>query len=157
MPQERKNRKTLDHTIPFWVTNHTLNKTFFITICCKQRHHNQLAKPEIWSGLLETISTRNERNLWTCHLALVMPDHFHGLFSFEGKKSMSSLIKDWKRWTAKRLKINWQDGLFDHRLRSNESLVEKRQYIFNNPVRAGLISDSGDWPYLWERNESSES
>ena len=54
----------------------------------------------------------------------------------------------WKRWLATRHSIVWQDGFFDHRLRSLESAVEKANYIRLNPVRAGLVEHASDWPYV---------
>jgi REP element-mobilizing transposase RayT len=41
----------------------------------------------------------------------------------------------------------WQRGFFDHLLRSEESYEEKRDYVLNNPVRAGLVEKSKDWNY----------
>jgi putative transposase len=43
----------------------------------------------------------------------------------------------------------WQQEFFDHILRSDESLDEKVEYICNNPVRAGLVVRSADYPWLW--------
>jgi REP element-mobilizing transposase RayT len=44
----------------------------------------------------------------------------------------------------------WQDGFFDHMLRSSESYAEKWEYVRCNPVRAGLVSQPEDWPYQGE-------
>jgi len=41
----------------------------------------------------------------------------------------------------------WQSGFFDHVLRSDESYQAKRLYIADNPVRAGLVTESKYWPY----------
>jgi REP-associated tyrosine transposase len=41
----------------------------------------------------------------------------------------------------------WQSGCFDRLLRSDESLHEKWLYVQDNPVRAGLVKSSADWPY----------
>lgn len=43
----------------------------------------------------------------------------------------------------------WQEESFDHVLRSNESLSEKLNYICQNPVRAKLVSEEKDYPWLW--------
>lgn len=77
-----------------------------------------------------------------------MPDHLHALILFEGEKRMVDVIKDWKRWTARTLKLNWQNGFFDHRLRNQDSAEQKRDYILENPVRAGLCTRPEDWPYV---------
>jgi len=44
----------------------------------------------------------------------------------------------------------WQEGFFDHILRNDESMRQKWEYIRQNPVRAGLITDPKDWPYQGE-------
>ena len=44
----------------------------------------------------------------------------------------------------------WQEGFFDHVLRSNESYAQKWKYVHENPVRAGLVTRSEDWPYQGE-------
>jgi len=44
----------------------------------------------------------------------------------------------------------WQDGFFDHVLRSSESYGEKWEYVRMNPVRAGLVKQTEDWPFIGE-------
>ena len=43
--------------------------------------------------------------------------------------------------------IKWQRNYFDHRVRKDESLVEKADYILNNPVRARLVTCAEEWPF----------
>ena len=49
-----------------------------------------------------------------------------------------------------KLRSFWQPGFFDHLLRSDEPYAEKWNYVRNNPVRAGLVSNADDWPYAGE-------
>ena len=58
-------------------------------------------------------------------------------------------MSKWKEWTAKTLNIEWQRDFFEHRLRKEESFREKADYIFANPVRAGLVERSEGWPYFF--------
>jgi len=44
----------------------------------------------------------------------------------------------------------WQEGFFDHVLRSDESYAEKWNYVRQNPVRAGLVARAEEWPYQGE-------
>jgi putative transposase len=83
-----------------------------------------------------------------------MPDHLHGIFSFpRTSKPMAALIADWKRFNARSLGIQWQEGFFDHRLRSDEEVSAKVRYIQHNPVMKGLCKTSEMWPHqicpLW--------
>jgi hypothetical protein len=43
----------------------------------------------------------------------------------------------------------WQEELFDHVLRSDESLKEKCEYIRQNPVRKGLVARPENYQWLW--------
>jgi hypothetical protein len=43
----------------------------------------------------------------------------------------------------------WQDGFFDHRLRSRQEADECWRYIRQNPVRAGLVTTEDEWPWVW--------
>jgi len=43
----------------------------------------------------------------------------------------------------------WLRESFDRMIRSADSLQQKREYIFNNPVRAGLVQRWEDYPWLW--------
>ena len=38
----------------------------------------------------------------------------------------------------------------DHLLRSGESYSEKWSYVRENPIRAGLVSKTEDWPFMGE-------
>ena len=123
------------------------DEVFFITICCLPRGTNQLARPEVWSVAHESLMHRERLGDLRVRLVLAMPDHLHGLFSFGGAKPMKRVISDFKSWVAKECGVKWQRDFFDHRVRGWESAVEKGDYIRNNPVRAGLVERSEDWPY----------
>jgi hypothetical protein len=44
----------------------------------------------------------------------------------------------------------WQPGFYDHLLRSDENYAEKWEYVFQNPVRAGLVAQAETWRYAGE-------
>ncbi|WP_338287158.1 hypothetical protein [Luteolibacter sp. LG18] len=125
-------------------------EAWFVTVCCEPRGHNQLAFPGLWSHLRESIERRNEGGQWRCSLFLAMPDHVHFIVTFPGDFYLRKTMAEWKRWHASRHGIQWQRGFFDHRLRTEDSGVEKRNYILQNPVRAGLVEKTEDWPYVWD-------
>ncbi|MEY2492533.1 MAG: REP-associated tyrosine transposase [Verrucomicrobiota bacterium] len=68
-----------------------------------------------------------------------MPDHLHLLIGIDGKTPLSNVIRDFKRIMTRNTGVKWQHNYFDHRVRRDENLPEKADYILNNPVRAGLI------------------
>jgi putative transposase len=78
-----------------------------------------------------------------------MPDHLHALLSFPPSgKSLQMVLSKWKEWTAKDVGLAWQRDFFEHRLRHDESLREKVDYILNNPVRKKLASSQEEWPFV---------
>ena len=83
-------------------------------------------------------------------MLLLMPDHLHMLIAIDGDTILANLIRDFKRFTARKSNIKWQRNFFDHRLRHDESEDEKAEYIRQNPSRAGLISPKAAWPYLMD-------
>jgi putative transposase len=147
-------RKTLPHDVPMHVTPNAEGDIFFITIGCENRGFNQLAKDSVWNTMMETWKLREERGEIGIRLVLAMPDHLHALLSFHGVKPMRQIIRDFKSWMVKTHQIDWERGFFDHRIRTWESGVEKGEYIRNNPVRAGLVSKRGDWPYVYDSCEA---
>ena len=139
-------RKTLIHDIPSWIGSEGV---FFITVCTLPRGVNTLCHPRFAERIWDSLSYRQERKEWYIHLMLLMPDHLHTLASFPPTKQMTTMIRSWKRYLAKDLRIKWQRGFFDHRLRRTESLQQKTEYIIHNPVRSGLVLAPDDWPYIW--------
>ena len=78
-----------------------------------------------------------------------MPDHVHFLLSFPCERRLQNTVSKWKEWTAKSLRITWQRGFFEHRLRREESYSEKADYIMLIPIRAGLVATTQAWPHLF--------
>jgi REP element-mobilizing transposase RayT len=73
----------------------------------------------------------------------VMPDHVH-LLAFNIQGSLLDLMRLFKGRTAKGLRGEvtgtlWQRGFHDHLLRRNEDISRTLLYMFENPVRAGLV------------------
>jgi len=43
--------------------------------------------------------------------------------------------------------VLWQKGYYEHIVRENEAVLAIAKYIFENPVRAGLVSEPHDYPF----------
>jgi REP-associated tyrosine transposase len=87
---------------------------------------------------------------------VIMPDHVHLFVCGDDQFDLGRWIAGLKQalMRANRWSINngqvWQEGFFDHVLRSDESMNLKWGYIVQNPVRAGLVNREEDWPYQGE-------
>jgi putative transposase len=100
-------------------------------------------------------------NKFDLHTAVVMPDHAHLLLSLlrgaDGWNfSWPQIIHAIKGASARKINVLlgrsgaiWQVEFFDRVLRSNDSLAEKVDYIYQNPVRAGLVKVEGEYRWLW--------
>jgi len=139
-------RQLLPHEIPSWVSSADI---WFITICCQRREFVQLTKKETANSLLESVRYRHEHRFWYAHIFLLMPDHCHALLSFPEDRKITQVVRDWKRWTARALGIEWQVDFFEHRLRREEYFSQKWDYILQNPVRANLVTSVENWPFVW--------
>ena len=47
-------------------------------------------------------------------------------------------------------KTVWQEEFFEHVLRSNDSLVDRVEYVCQNPVRAGIVKTESGYPWIWK-------
>ena len=137
-------RKSLPHDVPHWVKDHP---TFFIIICASDRKSQPLLQDDLPARLLEAIHYQHGQGFWWTHVAVIMPDHVHLLATFP--VSMPESIARRKQWTSRNCGVEWQRDFFDHRLRNEESVREKCDYILLNPVRAGLVANWQKWPHYW--------
>ena len=85
---------------------------------------------------------------------VLMPDHWHGLVQLQGQAALSKVIGRLKGGSAYRLGCTfphlrpvWQDAFHDHALRRDENVAACVRYLLENPVRAGLVTDAGEYPY----------
>ena len=138
-------RRHMDHQAPEWVGP---DVSYFITVCATPRGKNHFCHSHAGPAVLDSIKFRHEQHIWFCELAVLMPDHIHLIAGFPDVPSFSGIVGDWKRWLRTKLGINWQENFFDHRIRS-ETDRNKGEYILQNPVRAGLVEKTEDWPWVW--------
>jgi REP element-mobilizing transposase RayT len=95
------------------------------------------------------------------HAAVVMPNHVHLLFtpirdesgSTYGMAEIMNSIKGASSHSVNKLLGRrgtvWEAESFDRVMRRDESIREKAEYICANPVRGGLVTDEGEYPWLW--------
>lgn len=79
-----------------------------------------------------------------------MPDHLHLLIQGSDNSRLIPFIQKFKQLTGYRFKAStqerlWQRSFYDHVLRGEEDLGEVANYVWDNPVRAGLIESRHDY------------
>lgn len=146
MPEFRRKRNRLLRPVYIGRQSH------FITSCAEGRQ-KILTEPHLALSLIDLLRTIAAEQVFKVYAYCVMPDHLHiEVYGTHDSCDLAQFVRVFKgRATpiARRLGFPepWQKGYFDHVLRPGESLDAVAWYIFQNPVRAGLVSDARNWPY----------
>jgi REP-associated tyrosine transposase len=139
----------LHHGVPHWVEPGAL---FHIGIRLdREKQQKALIDPPLGQAILDSARLYEAKMRWHITLFLLMPDHLHAVLSFPRDKSMSEIVRDWKRFHNRANRVMWQESYFDHRLRADERGVQlsaKLDYIRQNPVAARLCARAEDWPWI---------
>jgi putative transposase len=147
----------LYHAVPPWVDAGAIS--IFASHSIEGLNNHRLTSSAVAESLIESAKFYDRLQRWDITVFLLMPDHIHALLSFHRDTSMSRVIGDWKRFQRHQHGIVWQEGYFDHRLRDDErgeQLVEKMNYIRQNPIAAGLCAKVEEWPWWIERSALDE-
>jgi len=106
-----------------------------------------------------------------------MPTHIHAVLWPEENAKLSNIVRDFKRFTSRALSREikqrneqhylrifskarqnnraqdvskyqvWQEGYHPEAIFTSKFAREKINYIHNNPVKAGFVSQPEDWEY----------
>jgi putative transposase len=144
-------RRNLPHEIPPWVSQ---GARHFITITALYRDTSPFASAAVASVLLQNLLVYQSLGKWHLWLALIMPDHIHFIATFNMDYGIEASVSAWKGYQSKTLKLDFQSGFFEHRLRNEEAFREKMAYVRANPERKGLVADAADWPYVYEHGRT---
>lgn len=108
-----------------------------------------------------------------------MPNHAHTLFTpaldehsitevragqFESADpTLAAIMKSLKGYTARegnkilgREGQFWEPESYDHEVRNAGDFFRIRNYILNNTVKAGLVSEWRDWKWSWAEDSERE-
>ena len=150
-PPRDPGRRTLPHLAPLEFPNQPIVQ--FVTQCADKRRH-LLARPEIVELLIQCWRKADH---WMVGRYVIMPDHLH-LFCAPAVWPPPP-IKQWVRywraeatrhWPHVEEKPVWQRDFFDRQLRSAESYHQKWLYLWENPIKTGLVKRPEDWPFQGE-------
>ena len=134
------------------------HKPHFITFVTKDR----AVLPDWARDICLECCKHDHQVRYTLRVAVVMPEHVHLILTpqvdtaRQSVVSLAEIMKAIKGTSShainRRLGVRgsvWQEESFDHVLRSSESVDAKVDYILNNPVRRGLVSDWREYHWLW--------
>jgi putative transposase len=90
------------------------------------------------------------------HDFVVMPDHIHLLITVGGDMTIEKAMQFIKGGFSFRLKKEtgylgevWQRGFSETRVKDRRSFLQHREYIAQNPVKAGLVDAPERFPFCF--------
>ena len=123
---------------------------FFITITTHRKHPWFHLYPELTQTAIQIIRQLALLRHATVYSWCIMPNHVHLLLQDQEIIDFVRLFKG--KMTPRARKIEperrlWQRSFFDHALRKEESLTNIACYIWENPVRAGMVDEPEKYPF----------
>jgi REP-associated tyrosine transposase len=125
------------------------DRTFFITTTTAQRRPVFHHEPTV-NLLIETLLHYRRERKYLLHEFVVMPDHLHLLITPAPEISLERAMQFIKGGFSFRLKSRfsvWQPSFTNHRIRDLEDYESHCEYIWLNPVRAGMVELPERYPY----------
>ncbi len=85
---------------------------------------------------------------------VLMPDHLHLILMPRGEYTLPRIMHSIKSYSAQEInkalgwegKV-WQDNYYEHGIRNRQDLDARLRYTLENPVRAGSVENTEDYPY----------
>jgi REP element-mobilizing transposase RayT len=112
-----------------------------------------------WRLATRTCRLIGDPELWRDSKLLswvLMPDHLHALIQLGNDEALERLIQRVKSVLAQEVNRQrggfdpvWAPAFHDRALREQDDLKAFARYVIANPVRAGLVTRAGDYPF-WD-------
>jgi putative transposase len=139
-------------------------RTFFVTTKTSGAR-SLLQTDRMASLLIDVLRSYVRANKFTIHDFVIMPNHVHILLTIPGsmtlEKAMQLIKGNFSLRAGRELGFRneiWQRGFSDVRVTDEQSFRQHREYIENNPVKAGLVASPEEFPfgsaYLKERKRA---
>ncbi len=132
----------------------SLERTFFVTT--KTSMGRRLLQSERNAMLfIDVLRSYVADGKFKVHDFVVMPDHVHLLLTVSKDMTVERAMQFIKGGFSYRLKKElgylgevWQRGYSELRVEDERSFQQHREYIAENPVRAGLANAPGEFPIV---------
>jgi putative transposase len=160
---------------------HEIHKIFFVTKVIHQRVQIFALNQRYPLIVIDNLKFyRRKFGFLLCGF-VIMPEHYHLVIDTLGKNSISKIKEDMNKYVSReivqalkmyhpkvidRLRIDsaerrghrrheyrvFQKGRYDFEIVTPKKLLEKLEYIHNNPLRAGLVDKPEDYLFSSARN-----
>ena len=123
-----------------------------VTIGARERRA-VFTRPAAAEAAVEVLRAHSGSTGVKVYVFCVMPDHVHlvlgpseecDIITFVGQFKNLAQRAVWKHGIRSRI---WQTSFWDHFLRADEDLEHVVDYVLNNPLRKGLVTEHRDYPY----------
>ncbi|MBS2000648.1 MAG: transposase [Candidatus Obscuribacterales bacterium] len=129
-------------------------EVFMLDSCLDQGEGAKwLMQPKI-ADLVQRAMLFFDGERYDLHGWVVMPNHVHALFTPKKADGLAEIVGGWKSYTAKeankilgRKGPFWQKEYYDRVVRNPRHFDRVKDYIENNPVKAGLCKTPQEWKY----------
>jgi len=126
-------------------------RTYFLTFCVAQRKP-VFSDPAVCETAKQIMHEYRSRGWYWLNCYCITPDHVHLLIKTRTRqRSLSTIVAKLKRRIREGSSFpyawHWQPGFHDRVVREYESVRDYARYILANPIRAGLATDVGSYPY----------
>ncbi len=104
------------------------------------------------SEAVKALDKACDKYSFTCYAYCFMPDHVHLLVASEDGASVERFIRYFKQLSGYAHKKRtgqhlWQISYYDHVLRTEDAIQPIAEYIWENPVRTGLVDSPENYPH----------
>ena len=151
------------------------NYSYYLTVITQHRRPLLIDNIEL---LRDSFRRSKKRYTYIIDAIVILPDHIHMIITPKNPKEYSKIIahikrsftygleqkvKDEARWnlTASSYRRNlsgvWQKRFYEHTIRDEKDYLNILNYIYNNPIKHGLVENINDWKYSSSRVFSHEN
>jgi|SRR5215831_13293312 len=126
---------------------------YFLTFCVNNRR-TVFANESVVRLVMQQILRAATENQFAILAYCFMPDHLHLLVEGEADNSdCRRFIKSSKQYSGfyyskGYAQTLWQRYGYERVLRNDEATLDVARYILNNPLRAGLVREVREYPFL---------
>jgi REP element-mobilizing transposase RayT len=104
--------------------------------------------------LRKAIYFNREKGFYDLVAFVIMPEHLHMILIPKNHKNVSQIMHSLKSFSSKEINATvrktgpiWQKGFRDFTIGSQKVLMQKINYIHENPVRRGIVDKPEDYLY----------
>lgn len=122
--------------------------TYFVTSVTYERRRLFQVEANAWM-FLETLQHYRALGSYKLHAFVVMHDHVHLLITPQAitiERAMQLIKGGFSHRIGSKSPV-WQKGFAERRMRDAEEFMTRREYIHQNPVRAGLARTAEEYPF----------